>query len=227
MAPKTKISAKGKRTATSKKKTKKVTSWTAVKHLATKAMKGVNFVKGIVNAEKKYNDVTQTGAVDYNGSVVALSAVSQGDTSSTRNGNSILAKGLQVRYQVFPDMTAANQTRLRMLIFQDTMSLGTIPSPGDVLENVGASTAPQSPYKYINATQYRFKILYDKTHNISNVSNGHTVDEKFIVNDHIKFTGTTGTDEGRNMLYSLVISDRVTTLTPYLNMTTRLSFYDN
>lgn len=202
----------------------------SVRDLAMKAWQGVRAVRGIVNSEKKYRDTVITGNIDYNGAINNITDISQGDTTTTRNGNSILAKGLMVRYWCKPDVaspSATSQALLRVLIVQDTMNLGTTPTVSDVLEYTGSINGVLSPYKYVNANQYRFKVLYDKTHSLNGGSANHNNDVKIVVNDHIKYTGTAGTDEGRNQIYAIQISDQVTTNTPNFNGVFRISYYDN
>lgn len=196
--------------------------------LAGKAWTGVKMLKGIINSEKKYHDTLISGSVDYNGTINLLTDIDQGDTNVTRSGNSILAKSLLIRYSVIPDVSSANTSYMRVIICQDTMNLGTTPAVSDVLQNTASASAPLSHYNNQYSAQYRFKILYDKTHGLSNLqSTPAYVSEKLMVNDHIKYTGTQGTDEGKNNIYLVLISNQVTSLLPAFSCYSRVKFYDN
>lgn len=225
-----------KRKSMSKKrapKRKSAVSWYNKKYsvgeLAAKAWRGVKAIRGIVNSEKHYHDVVNYGTnIDYNGFVVALSDVAVGDTNVTRTGNSILAKSIHLRYDLSANVSSS-ATFCRVIIFEDTMSLGTIPSPGDLFTITGALHAPTSMLTIQWANQGRFKILYDQDHSFCSTGNVVAMKDVFLPlgNTHIKYTGTSGTDEGRNMIYMTCISNLVTTLLPSITYYSRLAFYDN
>lgn len=201
----------------------------SVKDMALKAWKGVKMMRGIINSEKKHHLTNSSGQnIDYNGTVVQLSDISQGDTISTRSGNSILAKSLYYNYNIGA-VAAGTNIFCRVMVIQDTMNLGSAPAPGDVLTTVGAIHAPSSTLQITYAAQRRFKVLYDHMHRFSNggsISGGDMGVIK-LGNTHIKYTSTTGTDEGRNQLYVLFISNLVTTNLPNINFHFSLTYYDN
>ena len=65
--------------------------------LALKALSGVKMLKGIVNSEKKSYIQYVVGASSIAGTMNQLSVISQGDTYGTRDGASVLAKGMTVK----------------------------------------------------------------------------------------------------------------------------------
>lgn len=195
--------------------------------LARKAYSGYKYLRGMINCEKHFIDTLQAGAlISWSGTVTALSASAQGDNINNRVGDSILAKYLTFRYSCTMD-SALSTTAVRWIIFQDTMSLGTIPSASDVLTTTGAANAVVSLLNIQNALQGRFRILFDKTVALSNTGNKQFISDEVIpINDHIKYTSTAGTDEGRNMLYLLTICD-VNASDPTVAWSARLAYYDN
>lgn len=194
--------------------------------LARKAYSGYRYLRGMINCEKHFLDTNVAALQSWTGSVTALSATAQGDNITNRIGDSILAKYLTLRYSWIMD-TALSSTICRLIIFQDTMSLGTIPAASDVLTTTGSAPAVLSLLNIQNALQGRFKILYDKTVALSlGGPVAFATDEVIPINDHIKYTSTTGTDEGRNMLYALAICN-VNASDPTLTMNARLAYYDN
>lgn len=195
--------------------------------LAKQAYKGVYYLKGLVNAEKKFADLTANGTTDYNGIVLDLTAVAQGDTESSRNGNSIYVRGilLNINYNM---NTAATYSLVKTYVFIDNEPNGTPPTASDILENAGTVYAPQSQIKFPEA-RTRFKILKVGTFNLSNAG-AIAKNLKWYINlrHHTKFTGINATDEGKGHIYVMMISDR----TPDSNevgyaMVNRTYFYDN
>lgn len=194
--------------------------------LARKAYSGYKYLRGMINCEKHFLDTNVSALQSWSGTVYALSATSQGDNVSNRIGDSILAKYLNLRFSWIMD-TSIPQSICRLIIFQDTMSLGTIPAASDVLQVTGSAPAVLSLLNLTYALQGRFKILFDKTVCLSSQANvAFATDEIIPINDHIKYTSTSGTDEGRNMLYALAICN-VNANDPTLTMTARLAYYDN
>lgn len=201
-------------------------AWSSAKNLAVKAWQGYKYLRGMINCEKHFADTNQAALQSWTGTVYPLSALAQGDNIANRIGDSILAKYLNLRYSWIMDTTLTS-TICRLIIFQDTMSLGTIPSASDVLQVTGSAPAVLSLLNVQYAIQGRFKILFDRTTTLSVYGhNAYATDEIIPINDHIKFTSTAGTDEGRNMLYALAITN-VNASDPTLTLTTRLAYYDN
>lgn len=54
--------------------------------LARGAMKGLSYVKSIMNVEHKYNDTAATPAVDTTGTVTCMTPIAEGDDNNARNG---------------------------------------------------------------------------------------------------------------------------------------------
>lgn len=198
--------------------------------VAKVAWKGVKFLKGIINSEKKAFDTSfSSAAVDYNGTITPITAIAQGDAINNRSGNSILAKSCKLNYSIFsPTFNASNSATARVMLVQDMMNLGTIPSVSDILISVGSSNAPISQLNRANSQQYRFKILYDKLHVFSSTGGiRSSIMQNVMINDHVKFTGTATTDEGKGFMYLVIISDQVTTNLINVTGTTRVFYYDN
>jgi len=193
--------------------------------LASKAMAAVKYIKGMINCEKKYIDTVTNGtAIDYGGVVANLSAISQGDTNSNRNGTSILAKDVYV--QLYASCHgSAGATLLRVVIFVDKMCQGTLATPADILSQVSTNYAVLQPRN--QNTLPRYQILADRRVTLS--SDGNDVKSikiyrKFM--KHIRFTSTASTDEYSNQICMLLISNEQTN-TPTVYGVQRVGFYDN
>lgn len=87
--------------------------------LATKAAKGVWYLKGLVNAEKKFFDQsTVSNTVTWNGLIIPLTNVTQGDTEQNRDGNSIFLRSIDFRMIAYLRGAATSDT-LRVICFID------------------------------------------------------------------------------------------------------------
>lgn len=191
--------------------------------LAGKAYSGLKYIKGLVNAEKKTLGIDIGNANILNtGYVQHLSQITQGDTRVSRDGKSVLARGLLLRGAVAA--TAANQI-VRFMVVIDTMNTGTAPTAAEILESTGTVNTPFSPL--LNTASGRFKIIHTQLFSLSTVTNYQQIFKRYIpLNKHIKFTGPALTDEWKNQIYSLAVSqDGVTG--PIMWGVSQLFFYDN
>lgn len=196
--------------------------------LGKMAVKGVQFLKNIINSEKKSFSTSQSVQnVNYNGTIFPLSQISQGDAIDERVGNSILSKALLIKYAWRGNFASEQYNHVRFMVFMDTMNTGTIPTVADVLNSIGSSNAPNSHLTRINAMQFRFKILHDEAYILCQYGESAKTKSVYIkLDQHLKYTGTSGTDEGKNQIYVLVIGDNNTNL-PNISYISKLKYYDN
>ena len=104
--------------------------------LARSAYYGVRYIKGLVNSEMLHNNGTATISPDNTGTIIPLTSIAQGDSSSGRTGNSILLKNIFLRIAANNNTAQAN-TFYRIIVFQDLQQVGdTNPAVSDVLESV-------------------------------------------------------------------------------------------
>lgn len=195
-----------------------------VYNIAKKAYRGVNYIRRLINVEKKFFDVSygNTG-VSSTGAVIPLSQIAQGDSYNTRDGNSVLCQSLQWRAELTANSTSAINV-IRMLIFSDNENRSATPAVSDVLEDL---TAPViSPLLHIVGT--RFNVLCDKCFTLSNTGNSwKTMVKKFLRhNEHMKYISGTATDTREGNLYALFISDAGTN-TPTIHFYSRIRYTDN
>lgn len=214
-------------TKTNKRANKTISRVKSTYALAKQAYSGFKYLRGMINCEKKFYDISGNLSINNTGDVSTLSGISQGDDTNQRNGDSILAKYLDLRFSWV--MNAADPVEMvRTIVFQDTMSLGTVPAVGDVLTLVGTSTDVLALLNLVGARQHRFKILHDESYTLCSTGT-QAVQKNLVVplNDHIKFTGTVGSDEGKNIVYILNISSSTGANKPTVTWKSRLAYYDN
>lgn len=158
-------------------------------------------VKSLMAAEleHKFFDTALPASASSTGSVTHLSAVPQGDTSSSRDGEYIFAEKLTIHIGV----TGADTTNfVRMIVFKDLDSQGVVPAVNNVLEP-GTSFFDHMN----NVNKYRFKIMLDRTVSTSLTGpNAHYMQLALKVNKKLSFS-TTSTLPRLNALHILLISD--------------------
>lgn len=162
--------------------------------------------------ESKYFILQSTNTFDYSGAVVKLSAIPQGDTDVTRDGDKITPTSLSVRYSIYNTGTAATsptEIDYRVIIFRwrpdDTSGA---PIASNIMATTGNLYAALS--EYIHDQRSNFEVLYDRMHlgvlSVLGAGANRPFHAKVKVNSRsIKYLagGTAGLDN----LYILFITD--------------------
>lgn len=167
-------------------------------------------IKGV--PERKFDHVTgNTGT--YSPFVIDLSAISQGDTVNTREGDVVTPISFNMKYRVIRDsgVTAATPDTVRCIIAQwhpDTALSGS-PAITDILEDGSAAGFLESPYKLNRNKRSMYTIVYDRTHrNLFERALGRDACShgwvRAAVHRKIRFNAAATT--GSNKLYMFVIS---------------------
>lgn len=188
-------------------------------------MNTVKFLKDVINAEKKFYDVSGTANLGTSGSMVSLDTLTQGAGGSSRNGNSIKASSIQLRATCNINGSATD-TFVRFILFidKDGPEAGSAPAPGDLL--TAATPTAALNMSYAN----RFRVISDRVISLS--VNGRQAISLNIyrrLNHHIKWD-TSGSSAVGNYesghIWLLMLSDQAT-LTAPTTYTSRLRYYDN
>lgn len=208
---------------------RKRTAWYNRKYstmqLARKAIKGVRYLRGLVNSEMLHADTNFTIAnITGSGAINHLTNISQGDTAAGRTGNSFLLRSLAYRFKLEINSSVTSNTTITMLILQDTQQVGdTQPSVTDVLSQANT-------YSLLSTnTAGRFKILKRKSYLLTPASGGRpAIEQKGYMNlySHVRYNGTAGSDIQKNGLYVLFISSEATNY-PTISGTFRIGYHDN
>lgn len=184
-----------------------------------------------INSELKHCDTVIAQASVGTGAVVtSLCGIAEGDdTASQRNGRSILAKYLSVK-ATFNANSTATRNRLRWLIVLDKDQNGTVPTIGDVLQDVSSTmNAITSPLE-VDVSQGRYVILHDEIITTC-INGGNAMVTKSLykpIGAHIKYIGTDGStaSQGKNSIYNMWFSDDNVN-GPTCMLQSRLRYYDN
>lgn len=212
-----------------RRRSRKAVPWYRKKYsvgqIASKALRGVNYIRGLVNSEMFKYDISSSASPSWGGTVVALTNIAQGDTDATRTGNSIYVRQLMLRTTVTYNTAAAAPIRVRLLLFIDSQQIGDFPPAGtDVLEWTGVANAPLSPLN--SDTAGRFKILRSRIMTVY-------ADKPIALNNwlvklrhHVRYNGSTSSDIQKGGIYLLIVSNRNADV-PNVESCIRVSYHDN
>jgi hypothetical protein len=192
---------------------------------ALAAFKGL---KGFFNTETKFVDQQLSGSASSTAQVLLLSGIAQGDTGSTRDGNSVKLVGGAVRIGCLQH-TSATTTRVRVMIVADTRNQGGDPTPADIVSmSTSGLTMPN-----LASEPGRFVILHDKAFwqviGTQSQAVHYDVDLAPMVRDlHLTFAGTGSTvADIRGLALYVYLYAAEATNTPTYFMASRLLYVDN
>lgn len=183
--------------------------------LATKKLLNVEYK---VHNQQITNSPTGAGLVSF-----MLSGLTQGDGTTSREGNSIKITSLQVRGEVTSTVAAQN---VRYMIIKDTMNQGVSPGIAAILQNAD----PEGMYNVLSQPG-RFQVLWDKTFDLSGTVGPTRKSFHWVYKGpdfHVKWNGSggTNTDVRANAIYMIAIQSGSAT-DPTNNIRFRARFIDN
>lgn len=178
---------------------------------------------------KTFDTVIGATTVDYNGAVYSLSDIAQGDDFNQRTGRKVLLKSIQFAITWYMPAAQVN-SNCRFLIVRDNnlQDSGTLPTVGQILENVGSLYAPTTLRQNDPIYLKRFKILCDKRVSLDVYGNGITKGRDFYKKfvHPIFYSSTAAADSAQGTILLVVVSDSVTSNLPTFYMNARLRFID-
>lgn len=205
------------------RRSKKSTSTSTWGGVARKALKVANFVRTLVNVEKKFFDINATAltTMSNTGAVYAMTGVPQGDAYNQREGNSFKLVSQFFRIQAYLNPGNVGGENVRFMVVSDNEDQGSIPAVTDILEVPNVI----SPLNHTNGT--RFKVWYDKMYTMTQEGR-EVVDFKMFkkCQHHVKFSGPGGGNTREGNLYLLAICNSSTNF-PSFSWYNRVRFIDN
>lgn len=141
--------------------------------------------------------------VDTTGSIAALTNISQGDDLTNREGRTIRAKSLWVKFRAVYDVDNSPViSYYRVMIILDTEQRGTDPGINDILESSGGYLAFRA-----NKYKRRFVSLYDKVFWLDGVNRKSDFNEFYKrMNIPMDWSSATSTDKIGNHIFLVAIS---------------------
>ncbi len=193
---------------------------------AKKALAIARATAALLNVEHKVHSFQVSQNVSSTGSVVSISDIAQGDTSASRDGNSIRLKSLQVRSTATTNNTAnTSSSVLRWLVVKDNDNQGELPAVADIIEAANVR-ANMNVLAYPN----RFNVIMDKTicmnKDYTTQAKKACWDRYKKLNFHLKFSSSGTNDYKDNALFLVLVSDEAT-YQPSCVSEFRLRFIDN
>lgn len=163
------------------------------------------------------------GTYDYAGTVVPLSNISQGDSTTTRTGSVIVYKNYVGKYTI----TLGDTVNLvRILIFRwKPDDSEHYPASSDLLLNTGSALAPLSN---INPTHRKnFSVYVDRLHTLQTykpiVTGKFSLTKRKLGAQKSRYNSD---DSGSNKLWMLIISDSGAVSHPAVNLYSDLKWID-
>lgn len=183
-------------------------------------------LKGLINVEYKYHDVVATGSASVTPDINVLNAIPQGDTSQSRDGDSVKMKFLNIKGTVTMNSAATTPTYVRVTLVQVLQNNGaSLPATNIWAASTGELFEKKRELKFVDT----IKIL--KNYNIvlaPGAKQSQIINLIWKFNDHVKFKGTANTyaDIMTNALF-LVTSSASDTNKATISWSSRLRFIDN
>lgn len=213
----------------------------AVRQLASDVM----YLKGLINSEPHSHYVNSSGNFDWNGTIVSLCNIPQGDASYNRTGDRILPKYMSINCHINKDTAGNMHTTVKYVIFrwwgESPNAVGVAPVPADILA-LGVGTA-YAPLSYLQSSITGQKgdrnrrievhrtgsVTFDKVsrtcQDIKEVIKLNGKQSK--IKEHIEFYDGTTNPPVSGGFFILFIQDTVTAADVSYTMSSHLTFYDN
>lgn len=203
---------------------------TVYKNIARYALKGINFLKSVVNVEKKRQDTQLVNVTTFVPTIALLTGTAQGNDYNQRSGRSIKGWSNSLKYKVALNNTTPTKCMVRMILFNDKNSNGVTPQIQELLDTSLSTDYMLLHYNADNAGS-RFKILADKRFQLDpNSYNYHIGSLYHKIRWHCKYDGSTATqaDAVSGHIYLMLVSDVVTSPTaPTVSYINRFTYVDN
>ncbi|AUM61883.1 capsid [uncultured virus] len=189
--------------------------------LASKALRGLSYVKGLVNSEMFHNTFSATTYPNHLGDIIPLTNIAIGDTAVTRTGNSLFVRSIAMNMNCSQNASALDNTFIRMILFIDTQQVSdTTPT----ISNILATTGPNALVNLDSAGRYKFLKTWEFA--LSTQNPAKVIKYYKNIRHHVRYNGPNATDIQKGGLYLAFVSSQATN-TPALNYHVRIGYHDN
>lgn len=193
----------------------------ATAKLASSNRARIQYVKKLLNVEFKNFELDNSQTMTAGGTITHLTGINQGDTATSRDGNSARLRSMIFRFTITKDAADTSESTVcRRIIFKMGHHADT-PTVTEILD----SASVNSMFNLDNTE--RFTILSDSTFRLADgIMQVHQGKKRFKFNHKIKWTGSLGTNVQYGQIYMLTISNE-STYPPTHSMLGRVRFVDN
>lgn len=189
--------------------------------LASKALRGLSYVKGLVNSEMFHNTISNTSNPTPLGTIVPLTNIAIGDSNVTRTGNSLFVRSIVMNMNCSQNASALDNTFIRMILFIDTQQVSdTSPVSGDIF----ATTGPNALVNLDSAGRYKFLKTWEFA--LSTQNPAKVIKYYKNIRHHVRYNGSAATDVQKGGIYLALVSSQSTNV-PTLNYHVRIGYHDN
>lgn len=199
--------------------------------LAKRTALGLNEIRKLINVEQKFKEASGNPTYDRNGTVVYLSGLDTGDSTITREGNSVKVQKFRLRFMISHNASVTGATNHRIMIVRDLQNQGATITANDVLETVGTSGAPNAFLDFVNGPlqNKRFGIVYDRQFVTDPYHLGRIENDVSSHDVHVYYRGTDSTvaSAGNGSYFLVAVCSDTGANLPSLVYNTRLEFTDN
>jgi len=166
--------------------------------------------------------------------VILLNGLTQGDTSTTRDGSLVSFTSIQCRAEITSLNSTTSGFVYRILVVRDSQANAAAPLATQILDDSGFGQLMFAPYSRLELG--RFKIVYDKmghfNHFIANTVYHVPIKFKKKLSSKTNYgRGNAGTiaDIVKNSYYMILLSDQPLggTSTPIITASVRMYFKDD
>ena len=190
--------------------------------IARKVWRDVKYLKSIVNVEKKYLDVTDSRTYSNLLFAQLLNGIAQGDTSITRDGDSVKWISLFIRVNSVIN-AAASATRVRLMLLRDKQPNTGLSSTTNILADNTNILSPRNL-----DWNYRYKVYKDMVIHLNTDRPEKEIKIFMKLKFHTRYTdnGATVASISTNTLLLCFMSDEAVN-EPTVTFYSRLRFIDN
>jgi len=197
-------------------------------NMARSAILIASATKKLLNVEYKFHDVQLTGVgLTETGTIVQLTNIAQGDTDQTRDGSQVKLTRLDIKYFLGSHVDQP-LTQVRVMLIHDKQTNQAIYSLADLLVDSSTSDNIVSPLNLDN--KYRFRILYNKIHSLTNSGSNHAINRKIHkeLNMRIRYDASTAAiADITSSSLSLVLISNQPVNQPAITLFSRIRYIDN
>lgn len=185
--------------------------------MAKTALQTAKWVASMINVEFKHHDISVNSTISNSGSITLLNNVPQGDTTQSRDGNSVKMKGLDVNF-LMERNSSATYTYVRMIVFMDKQYDGSLSTSNEILDNLNILS-------HRNITNgKRYYVYSDQTYTLNNQRPSVESSKHISTNAHVRYNAGGGI--ASNAIQILFISNEGTN-TPLVAWRSRMRYIDN
>lgn len=197
---------------------------------ANQLWKDVKWLKSVVNVEEKWHDTAYSVNVTESFQQSELNLIAQGDTATTRDGNSIKFTKIICQGSVTLNSSGNASQTIRLFVICRVQNPGT--NPGIVMTDIiqGTPTGAGAVLGFYNKTSMKgYRVLLDKKFTVN--SDYPTKYFKFYLPSqwHTRYNATNpaAADVPNNICRLIYVGDQTAANYPVLNFNTRMVYVDN